>query len=115
MSPLIARRIDHHDTRLLGTFALTFAALAWGFVNFGVLLWLPSALWRKGAASVQQARSSRVRPDSGADRGGHGLPLQRVERQTLPAPAIGITTLGLVTVMMRDTKSLPYSPIQSFH
>jgi putative MFS transporter len=34
---------------LLGTtVALTLAALAWGFVNFGVLLWLPSALVAEG-------------------------------------------------------------------
>src|SRR4029077_19500763 len=30
------------------TTALTLAALAWGFVNFGVLLWLPSSLVAEG-------------------------------------------------------------------
>ncbi|HEY0802315.1 MAG TPA: MFS transporter [Steroidobacteraceae bacterium] len=38
---------------LLGTgVALTLAALAWGFVNFGILLWLPSALVAEGEASL---------------------------------------------------------------
>jgi putative MFS transporter len=37
------------DRRYLGsTIALTLAALAWGLVNFGVLLWLPSALVAEG-------------------------------------------------------------------
>ena len=41
---------------LLGlSFALTLAALAWGFVNFGVLLWLPSSLIAGAAASASQA------------------------------------------------------------
>lgn len=37
------------DHGLLGTtVALTLAALAWGFVNFGVLLWLPASLVAEG-------------------------------------------------------------------
>lgn len=43
------------DRRYLGvTVALTLAALAWGLVNFGILLWLPSALVAEGV-SVQAA------------------------------------------------------------
>jgi len=43
------------DRRYLGvTAALTLAALSWGLVNFGVLLWLPSALVAEGA-SVEAA------------------------------------------------------------
>ncbi len=46
------------------TLALTLAALAWGFVNFGVLLWLPSALVAEGhsvgLASAIIARSILV-------------------------------------------------------
>jgi len=30
------------------TVALTLAALAWGFVNFGLLVWLPDALVAEG-------------------------------------------------------------------
>ena len=45
-------------------FALTLAALGWGFVNFGVLLWLPSALVAEGisvqAASGLIARSTLI-------------------------------------------------------
>ena len=46
------------------TVALTLAALAWGFVNFGVLLWLPGALVAEGrsvgAASNVIARSTLI-------------------------------------------------------
>ena len=34
------------------TAALTLAALAWGFVNFGVLLWLPGSLVAEGLEQV---------------------------------------------------------------
>ena len=46
------------------TIALTLAALSWGLVNFGVLLWLPSALVAEGhsveAASALIARSTLI-------------------------------------------------------
>jgi putative MFS transporter len=46
------------------TLALTLAALAWGLVNFGILLWLPSALVAEGrsveAASALIARSTLI-------------------------------------------------------
>lgn len=46
------------------TIALTLAALAWGLVNFGVLLWLPSALVAEGrsveAASALIAKSTLI-------------------------------------------------------
>jgi putative MFS transporter len=50
---------------LLGlSIALTLTALAWGFVNFGVLLWLPSSLISEGhsvgLASALIARSTLV-------------------------------------------------------
>jgi len=53
------------DRRHLGiTTALTLAALAWGLVNFGVLLWLPSALVAEGrsveAASALIAKSTLI-------------------------------------------------------
>ncbi len=51
------------DHGFLGTtVALTLAALAWGFVNFGVLLWLPATLVAEGrsagAASALIAKSA---------------------------------------------------------
>jgi MFS transporter, putative metabolite:H+ symporter len=53
------------DRRYLGvTVALTLAALAWGLVNFGILLWLPDALVAEGvsvgAASGLIARSTLI-------------------------------------------------------
>jgi putative MFS transporter len=94
---------------LLGTIiALTLAALAWGFVNFGVLLWLPSAL-------VAEGRSV-------------GLASNVIARSTLIAAptivvsaylysvwstkyslilAIGITSLGLLGILLRATGTLP--------
>jgi putative MFS transporter len=50
---------------LLGvTIALTLAALAWGFANFGILLWLPAALVAEGRsvglASAIIARSALI-------------------------------------------------------
>ena len=44
--------------------ALTLAALAWGFVNFGVLLWLPASLIAEGRSvglsSAVIARSALI-------------------------------------------------------
>ncbi len=48
-------RLPPVDRRYVGvTVALTLAALAWGLANFGILLWLPSALVAEGV-SVQVA------------------------------------------------------------
>ena len=62
--------IDHShlppvDRNYLGrTIALTLAALSWGLVNFGLMLWLPSALTAEGlsiaAASHLIAQSSLI-------------------------------------------------------
>jgi putative MFS transporter len=98
-----------HVPHLLGTIvALTLAALAWGLVNFGVLLWLPSAL-------VAEGRSV-------------GLASHVIARSTLMAAptivvsaylysvwstksslilAIGITSLGLLGILLRGTGMLP--------
>src|SRR5690606_33641105 len=56
-------RLPPVDRRHLAiTIALTLAALSWGLVNFGILLWLPSALVAEGrsveAASALIARST---------------------------------------------------------
>jgi putative MFS transporter len=53
------------DTRFIGaTTALTLAALAWGLVNFGLLLWLPAALVAEGrsvaASSALIAKSTLI-------------------------------------------------------
>ena len=40
-----------HDRQPRLTFALSTAALAWSFVNFGLLLWLPSDLQQRGFSS----------------------------------------------------------------
>lgn len=90
------------------TTALTLAALAWGFVNFGVLLWLPSSL-------VAEGRSV-------------GLASTIIAKSTLfAAPAvvivaylysawstkwslasmIGITTAGLLALLLRGLGTLP--------
>ncbi len=53
---------DRNTSRL--TLALTFAALAWGLVNFGIMLWLPSALVAEGrsvaASSALIAQSTLI-------------------------------------------------------
>ncbi len=96
------------------TIALTLAALAWGFVNFGVLLWLPGSL-------IAEGRSM-------------GLASAIIAKSTLfAAPAvvvvawlysvwstkwslvltIGITTLGLLALLLRgaDEFSILSNPI----
>ena len=89
---------------LLGiTGALTLTALAWSFVNFGVLLWLPSALVAEGqsvgAASALIARSTLIAApvvlvsawlySSWSTRGSLML-------------MVGITTCGLLGVQLRS-------------
>ncbi len=90
------------------TAALTLAALAWGFVNFGLLLWLPSSLVAEGFSV--------------------GLASTIIAKSTLfAAPAIvvvaylysvwstkwslvtmiGITTMGLLAVLLRGMGTLP--------
>jgi putative MFS transporter len=94
---------------VLGTgVALTLAALAWGFVNFGILLWLPSALVAEGrsvgTASAVIARSALI-----------AAPTVVVAAYLYSVwstkwsliVAVGITTLGLVTVMLRGMAALP--------
>ncbi len=66
----VAAKTDHShlppvEKKFLGvTLALTLAALAWGLVNFGVLLWLPASLVSEGvsvqAASGVIARSALI-------------------------------------------------------
>ena len=94
---------------VLGTsVALTLAALAWGFVNFGILLWLPSALVAEGrsvgTASAVIARSALIAaPTVVVAAYLYSVWSTKWSLMT----AIGITTLGLVTVMLRGMAVLP--------
>ena len=94
--------------RLLTGIALTLAAVAWGFVNFGVLLWLPSALVAEGRsvglASTLIARSTVI-----------AAPTIVVAAYLYSAwstkgsllLAIGITMLGLLAVTTRSLGTWP--------
>jgi putative MFS transporter len=93
---------------LLGTIvALTLAALAWGLVNFGVLLWLPSALVAEGRsvglASTLIARSTLIAAPTIVV----SAYLYSVwsTRSSLIL-AIGITSLGLLGILLRGTGTL---------
>jgi putative MFS transporter len=93
---------------MITTVALTLTALAWGFVNFGVLLWLPGSLVAEGRtvglASTIIARSTLI-----------AAPTVLVTAWLYGAwstkysllGAIGITILGLVAVLLRDSGSIP--------
>ncbi len=101
--------------KLMGlTCALTLTALCVGFVNFGVLLWLPGSLVREGrsvgAASELIAQSSLIAAPT----------IVLVSwlysiwstKRTLML-AVGVTTLGLITILLRGLRDLPIlsSPI----
>jgi len=90
------------------TCALTLTALCVGFVNFGVLLWLPGSLMREGrsvaSASELIAKSSLIAAPT----------IVLVSwlysiwstKRTLVL-AIAVTTLGLIAILLRDLKDLP--------
>ncbi|HZZ40378.1 MAG TPA: MFS transporter [Acidobacteriaceae bacterium] len=89
------------------TAALTLAALAWGFVNFGVLLWLPGSLVAEGrsmgAASALIARSSLI-----------AIPTIALvtwlysvwSTKRVLILSIGVTTVGLIAILLRDNNGL---------
>jgi putative MFS transporter len=94
--------------------ALTLVALAWGFVNFGVLLWLPGSLVAEGRsvslASALIAKSTLI-----------AVPTVAVTtwlyslwstRRVLMA-AIGMTTLGLFATLFRSTLPFLANPLIS--
>ena len=94
---------------LLGTsVALTLVALAWGFVNFGILLWLPSSLVAEGRsvglASTVIAKSALIAAPTVLV--AVYLYAKWSTRSSLLA-AIGVTTLGLVAVLLRGSGLLP--------
>jgi MFS transporter, putative metabolite:H+ symporter len=87
--------------------ALTLAALAWGFVNFGVLLWLPASLIAEGRSialtSALIAKSALI-----------AIPTVAVttylyslwSTKGVLVGAIGITALGLVATLLRGNRAL---------
>jgi putative MFS transporter len=89
--------------------ALTFAALAWGFVNFGVMLWLPGTLVAEGRSiglsSALIARSTLI-----------AIPTVVVatylyslwSTKRVLILAIGVTTLGLVATLLRNNRLFPF-------
>jgi putative MFS transporter len=96
--------------------ALTLAALAWGFVNFGVLLWLPSALVAEGhsvsVASTIIARSTLIAaPTVVIAAYLYGMWSTKWTLLT----AIAVTTLGLTALMLRGLGTFPFlsNPIVS--
>ena len=89
---------------LLGlSFALTSAALAWGFVNFGVLLWLPGSLMASGRSvgltSALIARSTLIAVPTIALT--TYLYTRWSTKGTL-ASAIGITSAGLIATLLAE-------------
>jgi putative MFS transporter len=98
------------DQRILGTsVALTLAALAWGFVNFGVLLWLPSALVAEGrsvgVASIVIARSTLIAaPTIVVSAYLYSVWSTKYSLML----AIGITAMGLLAILLRGTPALPF-------
>jgi putative MFS transporter len=86
--------------------ALTFAALAWGFVNFGVLLWLPGSLMASGRSvgmtSTLIARSALIAVPTIAMT--TYLYTLWSTKRTL-ALAIGITTVGLIATLLANNRA----------
>jgi len=101
---------------LLGlAMALTLAALAWGLVNFGVLLWLPGSLMAQGRsiglASTLIARSTLI-----------SVPIIALttylytlwSTKRVLVAAISITTVGLLATLLGDrVPSLISNPLVS--
>jgi len=89
--------------------ALTLVALAWGFVNFGVLLWLPASLIAEGRSvgltSALIARSALIAVPTVAV-ATYLYSLWSTKRVLILA--IGITTLGLLATLLRNNSALPF-------
>lgn len=89
--------------------ALTLAALAWGFVNFGVLLWLPGSLVAEGRsvglASALIARSALIAIPTVAV-ATYLYSLWSTKRVLIVA--ISITTLGLMATLVRNSEAVPF-------
>jgi putative MFS transporter len=89
--------------------ALTLAALAWGFVNFGVLLWLPASLIGEGRSvgvtSALIARSALIAVPTIAV-ATYLYSLWSTKRVLILA--MSITTLGLLATLFRNSSALPF-------
>ncbi len=102
---------DRHEAMVVATrhgqfgttLALTLAALAWGFCNFGVLLWLPSSLVAEGRsvglASAVIARSTLIAAPTVLLTA--YLYSMWSTKYSLVA-AMGVTSLGLLTILLRS-------------
>ena len=89
--------------------ALTLTALAWGFVNFGVLLWLPSSLIAGGRSvgltSALIAKSTLISIPTVA----LTTYLYTVwSTKRVLIVAIGVTTLGLLASLLSNNRALPF-------
>jgi MFS transporter, putative metabolite:H+ symporter len=103
-------KLDHShlpptDKRYLGTtVALTFAALSWGFVTFGLLLWLPGELISEGrnmgvAATIITQSSFIAVPVVAVA----AFLYTRWSTKGALLVMIGVTALGLIAVMLRQS------------
>ena len=102
-------KLDHShlppiDRRFVGTtIALTVAALSWGFVNFGLLLWLPGELIAEGrnmgVAATIIARSSFIAVPVVAVA---AALYSRWSTKGSLLVMIGIIALGLLAIVMRQ-------------
>jgi MFS transporter, putative metabolite:H+ symporter len=101
-------RVKSHPLRGLSV-ALTLAALAWGFVNFGVLLWLPASLIAEGRSvgltSALIARSALIAIPTVAV-ATYLYSLWSTKRVLILA--IGVTVLGLLATLLRKNSALPF-------
>lgn len=93
------------DRRHLGvTLALTLAALSWGLVNFGLLLWLPGALVAEGrsveAAGALIAKSTLIAAPTVVV---SVWLYSRWSTKGSLALMLGVTALGLVGFLLRGT------------
>jgi putative MFS transporter len=101
------------DARLIGrTVALSVAAIAWGLVNFGLLLWLPIDLVEQG---YSMALSSKLLAESALI----AFPTvflcaylyARWSTLRLLAASIGVTLAGLLWVLLLETGAGGSSPV----
>lgn len=93
------------DRRFLSTtIALTVAALSWGFVNFGILLWLPGELIAEGrdmgVSAAIIARSSLIAAPVVAVA---AFLYARWSTKGALVAMLALTALGLLTVELRQT------------
>jgi putative MFS transporter len=105
--PQAAKEMNYRPLLGMGT-ALTLAALAWGFVNFGVMLWLPASLIAEGRSigltSALIAKSTLI-----------AIPTIVIatylytlwSTKGVLMLGIGITTLGLLATLLRHSSAVP--------